>query len=359
MGLVCILFLMGCGKNQTFHLEGNIEGYSNGMAYLKQFNGENFACIDSTVIEKGQFTFSGEVEQAQLCRVVVEGHKYPIRYFFLEAGQQHYTAQLKGIRLTVPTVEGTPTQNEYARFIKEQYVIYKMQLVLQRQEFKDSVEKEKARLQLVDLNHMMDSVENAFLKNENTPILSLYLIKESCGSVSDYQVLEKQLKAFETDYSEHPLYLAIHERMMALKQIAPGQSAPAFAMESLEGKTIRLSDFQGKITLLDFWASWCSPCRKENPNMVKLYQQYHDQGLEMIGISLDNNRDRWENAVKKDNLTWKHVCDFQKWNCPLVEKYAVKGVPFTVLIDRQGKIIASGLHGTELKRKIKEALGKK
>lgn len=355
--LLCSLSFVACkGKDKSFQLEGQIEGYSNGIAYLKQFNGENFACLDSTKIEKGHFTFSGEVDQTQLCRVVLSGHKYPIYYFFLEAGRLNYTAQLKGNRLTVPTIEGTVTQNEYARFLKGRDAIYRMQLTLRRQKFKDSVEKEKGHLQLAKLSQKMDSLKNTFLKNEKTPILSLYLLKESCGGISDYQLLEKQLKSFELAYSEHPLYLAIHKRMEALRRIAPGQPASLFEMESLEGTIIRLSDFQEKITLLDFWASWCGPCRRENPSMVKLYKEYHDKGLEIIGISLDNSRERWEKAVKKDDLTWNHVCDFQKWNCSLVEKYAVRGVPFTVLVDKQGRIIASGLHGTALKNIIKEAL---
>jgi len=355
--MLCSLFLMACGgEDKSFNLEGHIEGYSNGMAYLKQFNGKEFANIDSTNIKEGHFSFSGEVEQPQLCRIVVQGHKYPIRYFFLEAGTLHYSSHLKGKRMSVPVIEGTPTQNEYGRFQREKNAIYRLRLAFQRQEFKDAEEKRKVGISMSELSNKIDSVKNAFLHNKHTPVLRLFLIKESCGSVSDYRVLAKQLKAFEATYSAHPLYLAIQERMEALKRIAPGQQAPAFAMTSLEGKTIQLSDFKGKVTLIDFWASWCGPCRKENPNMVRLYRDFHEKGLEILGVSLDKDKDKWAKAVQKDNLTWNHVCDFKKWNCPLVEKYAVKGVPFTVLIDRQGKIIASGLHGTELKRKIKEAL---
>lgn len=355
--LLCSLSFVACtGKDQSYQLEGHIEGYSNGMAYLKQFNGKEFASIDSSGIEKGHFTFTGEVELPQLCRIVVEGHKYPIRYFFLEAGSLQYTSHLKENRMSVPVIKGTPTQNEYARFQREKNAIYKLRLAFQRKEFKDTEAKGKAGISMLELGERIDSVKNAFFHNKNVPVLRLFLIKESCGSVSDYQLLERHLKPFVDIYSEHPLYIAIQERVESLKSIAPGQLAPAFEMKSLEGKNIQLSDFHGKITLIDFWASWCGPCRKENPNMVKLYREYHKNGLEILGISLDTNKDKWTKAVQKDNLTWNHVCDFQKWNSPLVEKYAVKGVPYTVLIDRQGRIIASGLHGTELKRKLKEAL---
>jgi peroxiredoxin len=355
--LLFSLSFVACeSKDKTYNIDGQIDGYSDGIAYLKQFNGEEYICVDSARIEQGYFTFSGKVDQVQLCRIMIEGHKYPIRYFFLEAGQQTYKAQLKGSRMSVPRIGGTFIQNEYTRFQTEKNAIYKKQLVLQRKGLQNSDEKEKVHLQILELNRKMDNLKISIHENYKTPVLSLYLIKESCGSISDYKVLEKQLKAFEAIYSKHALYLAISKRMEALKSISTGRPAPVFEMESLEGTTIRLSDFRGKITMLDFWASWCAPCRKENPNMVKLYQQFHDQGLEIIGISLDRKKERWSNAVKKDNLTWNHVCDYKKWDCPLVEKYAVKGVPFTVLIDREGNIIACGLHGDKLKNKIKQTL---
>lgn len=355
--LLCFLSLVACReKDQSFHIEGHIKGYSNGMAYLKQFNGKDFTKIDSTRIKKGHFSFSGKEEQPQLCQIVVEGHRYPIRYFFLEAGTLQYTSHLKENRMSVPVIKGTLTQDEYARFQKEKNAIYRLRLDFQRQEFKNEDEKRKAGISMLELGKQIDSIKNAFMHNKSTPVLRLFLIKESCGSVSDYHLLEKQLKSFVGKYSKHPLYLAIYERAEALKCIAPGQQAPAFEMKSIQGNTIQLSDFHGKIILIDFWASWCGPCRRENPNMVKLYQEYHKNGLEILGISLDTDTKKWAKAIEKDNLTWNHVCDFQKWNCSLVEKYAVKGVPYTVLIDRQGKIIASGLHGIELKRRISKAL---
>ncbi|RXQ91490.1 AhpC/TSA family protein [Ancylomarina salipaludis] len=356
--VLCSLFLLSCGDTDNFfRLEGNIEGYSKGMAYLKQFNGKEFVCIDSTEINQGTFSFSGKRNQPQLSQIVVEGYKYPIRYFFLEAGQIDYKSKVNGRNLTVPVVRGTPTQNALNRYTSEREVLYRKVLALRRIKGKDEDEKKECQLQINRLElHMMELVKS-FTQEDQFPVLSLYLIKENYTSDNDALKLENRLKPYAKDYAQHPLYKAIQTRVEELNRIAPGQQAPGFEMESLEGALISLSDFKGKITLIDFWASWCGPCRKENPNMVKLYQTYHEKGLEILGVSLDTSKERWAKAVEKDNLTWNHVCDFQKWQSPLVSQYAVRGVPFTVLIDKQGRIIASGLHGEALKSKVEEALG--
>ena len=356
--MLCTLFLLSCGDtDNSFRLEGNIEGYTNGMAYLKQFNGKEFVCVDSTKINQGTFSFSGKRNQPQLSQIVVEGYKYPIRYFFLEAGQVDYKSKVQGRNLIVPVVSGTPTQNALNRYTSEREVLYRKVLALRRIKVKDEDEKKECQLQINRLELKMMELVNAFIDDEKSPVLSLYLIKENYMYESDAVKLSSRLKPYAKAYAQHPLYKLIQARVEELNRIAPGQKAPGFEMESLEGSSISLSDFKGKITLIDFWASWCGPCRKENPNMVKLYQTYHEKGLEILGVSLDTSKERWAKAVEKDNLAWNHVCDFQKWQSPLVSQYAVRGVPFTVLIDKKGQIIACGLHGEDLKRKVEEALG--
>ncbi|RZT96449.1 peroxiredoxin [Ancylomarina subtilis] len=355
--LLCALCLLSCSEDKSFHLEGNIEGYSKGMAYLKQFNGDKFVCIDSVEIDQGHFHFSGKTNQSQLCQIVVEGYKYPIRYFFLEAGQLDYNSKVKERNLTVPVVKGTPTQNAFNRYTSDRNVLYRKILALRRIKGRNADEKKECQLQITRLELQMMELVKAFIDEKKLPVLCLYLIKENYMYESDTVELAGRLKPYAKEYAQHPLYKAIQARVEELNRIAPGQEAPIFEMESLEGAMINLSDFKGKTTLIDFWASWCGPCRKENPNMVKLYQAYHEKGLEILGVSLDKSKQRWAKAVEKDDLTWHHVCDFQKWQSPIVKQYAVKGVPFTVLIDKQGRIIASGLHGEDLKRKIELALG--
>ncbi|MBI3233320.1 MAG: TlpA family protein disulfide reductase [Bacteroidetes bacterium] len=123
------------------------------------------------------------------------------------------------------------------------------------------------------------------------------------------------------------------------------------------GNMIKLSSLRGQYVLVDFWASWCRPCRAENPNVVKAYKKYHGKGFEIFGVSLDDNNDKWKKAIDADNLTWKHVSELKGWQSDVCRKYNVNSIPFSILLDKDGKIIATNLRGEELENKLKELLG--
>ena len=133
-----------------------------------------------------------------------------------------------------------------------------------------------------------------------------------------------------------------------------GTIAPDFTMNNPEGKPIQLSSLRGKVVMIDFWASWCGPCRQENPNVVRLYQQYHEKGFEIIGVSLDRTKEDWVKAIQDDKLTWIHVSDLQYWQNAAALLYSVKLIPQSYLLDKEGKIIAKGLRNEQLDKKLKE-----
>ncbi len=136
-----------------------------------------------------------------------------------------------------------------------------------------------------------------------------------------------------------------------------GILAPDLALPTPEGDTLRLSSFKGKYVLIDFWASWCRPCRAENPNVVKVYNRYKDKGFEILGVSLDGNRDAWVKAIAQDGLTWRHISDLKLWQSAAAKTYDVHSIPYTVLLDREGKVIAENLRGAALEQKLAELLG--
>ncbi len=136
-----------------------------------------------------------------------------------------------------------------------------------------------------------------------------------------------------------------------------GEVATNISGATPEGKTMSLLDLRGKYVLIDFWASWCGPCRRENPNVVRLYEKYKDKGFDILGVSLDTNKDKWVQAIKKDNLNWHHISDLKGWSSQLSKPYGVRGIPYTVLVDKEGNIIAKRLRGASLEAKLKELLG--
>jgi thiol-disulfide isomerase/thioredoxin len=179
------------------------------------------------------------------------------------------------------------------------------------------------------------------------------------------QVLKQMSAAFLAKYKTLPFVNEMQEQINQIelafinyKELNSGEKlAPEIALNDPKGKEIKLSSLRGQVVLIDFWASWCGPCRKENPNVVKLYQKYKSKGFTIYSVSLDRDPVAWEKAIKADGLIWSnHVSDLKEWQTPLIQSYNFNSIPYTVLVDRNGKIIATNLRGEILERKLKEIL---
>jgi peroxiredoxin len=145
-------------------------------------------------------------------------------------------------------------------------------------------------------------------------------------------------------------------RLTAAKKSAIGQPAIDFSQPDAEGKNVYLTSYKGKYVLVDFWASWCGPCRAENPNVARAYSKYKDKGFDVLGVSLDDKKDKWEAAIQADNLPWTHVSDLKGWKNAAAEQYGIRAIPQNILVDPKGNIIAKNLRGDALEKKLEEVL---
>jgi len=177
------------------------------------------------------------------------------------------------------------------------------------------------------------------------------------------KVLEAVAQGFESKYYGQPAAKTIRSQVdqiqSAYSQYASTTNgtitAPEIAMKNPEGKDLKLSDLRGKVVLIDFWASWCGPCRQENPNVVRLYKKYQNKGFTVFSVSLDEDINAWKSAIQKDGLIWKnHVSDLKGWETPLIKDYGFEAIPFTVLVNKEGKVIGTNLRGEQLERKLEE-----
>ncbi|NCD41685.1 MAG: redoxin domain-containing protein [Bacteroidia bacterium] len=191
-------------------------------------------------------------------------------------------------------------------------------------------------------------------KNPGSPACLFYL--NQLDFADDLSLFEKVNAALMEKFPENIYVKELNYTVTAEAKLKPGMPAPDFALPDPDGNLIHVSDFRGSYLLLDFWASWCEPCRRENPNVVAMYNEYRDYGFQILGVSLDNDRQKWIEAIRADGMTWPQVCDLKKWNSFGAQTYAVRAIPHTVLIDPKGNIVAVKLRGNELRYKLKELL---
>jgi thiol-disulfide isomerase/thioredoxin len=187
-----------------------------------------------------------------------------------------------------------------------------------------------------------------FVKNNSSSFASL-AVAEQLPPDNNLELLKTLADGLAKTNPNSEYVVTFQTRVNELSKIAVGTIAPEIALNSPEAKVIKLSELRGKYVLIDFWASWCKPCREENPNVKKVYEKYKSKGFEIYGVSVE--------SIKKDQINWLHVSDLGFWNSSVVKQYNISGIPLTVLIDKEGKIIAKNLRGQSLEAKLAEIFG--
>lgn len=204
-----------------------------------------------------------------------------------------------------------------------------------------------------DPSTLPDRIETLLRENKEH-LMSAFLVTYFESAFEQYAPLYKEVcDALKSRYADNEFVRHLDQKLRTVVMV--GMDAPEIAMTDTAGIVRRLSELHGKVVLIDFWASWCGPCRRENPNVVRLYQRYHDQGFEVFSVSLDDNREKWVQAIMKDNLLWpNHVSDLRGWNSAGGRLYGISSIPATVLVGRDGKVLARNLRGPQLEQTLKE-----
>ena len=216
-----------------------------------------------------------------------------------------------------------------------------------------STEQKTLEKQLIEVDRLQAN-QSLLVKNKNN--FAVIACIENFPKNEYLSVYDTVFTALIKKYPQNGMVQARHQEIETEKRLAIGYPAPEITLEDTAGNLFSLSSLRGKVVLIDFWASWCKPCREENPNMVRLHRTYGKYGFDILGVSLDQHKANWLRAIQMDALTWNHVSDLKGWQSAAGALYGVQGIPFTVLVDKNGNIIAKGLRGQALEQKLKEVL---
>lgn len=340
-----------------YTIDGTVTGYDSGLVFLKKREAGNWVTLDSVESNKGKFSFKGKLDTPEMYYLFFGNKKRSS--IFLD--NSNITFKVSISDLGHPEIEGSETQNEYNQY-RDEIRSFDDKLKDLYQQYK-AAQKEgnKELLKQIDSTYYAINDEKvSFIKNyigsNNKSAIAPYVFYSELSYSLEVNEMDSIFKLLDVSLSSSPYYKSMGEKIKVLRNVEIGKKAPDFTLNDTLGNPKSLSSFKGKYLLIDFWAAWCGPCRAENPNNVKLYADYKDKGFEIFGVSFDNGREAWVKAINKDGLTWPQVSDLKGWSSAAGKLYGVSAIPHTVLLDREGVIIAKNLRGEKLRKKIAELL---
>lgn len=354
-------------KDNEFSIKGEVAGVENGKKVFIEIQSETGPLAkDTAVVTDGKFELKGMTEGIDLGFIRIENEQINLP-IILEEGKIEVTIVKDSLHKS--TIGGTENNEKFQKFNTDSRVISEKVAkfekdngpVMQKAQMsQDTVTINKLMKEYNVFQEEMNVYSKKFIKENNDAYLSVLLLENflmrqylTPEEVKGYfEKLDKKL--LDTKSAKN-----IKKVLDSMSEIGVGKPAPNFSAPSPDGKVISLKESLGKVTIIDFWASWCAPCRAENPNVVAMYNELHAQGLNIIGVSLDKDGAKWKEAIAKDKLTWAQVSNLKQWEDPIAKQYSVQSIPATFILDANGTIVAKDLRGEALKAKVKELLGVK
>lgn len=352
-----VLFLVACSNdNKNGTITGKLSNFTGEYVFLQQITENGDVNLDSSKVDKkGNFKLKNPAGETDY--FILRTDSVSIVFLVLKSGESiNVDADAKNLEASYK-VKGSKDSEllrilrGYDKTLSDSLNSIYVNVRNQNPVVADSL---GSYLQEYYAATMEEFARNFIRQNLNS-IVSLSATK-FINQQSELDLLMELQKSLATIYPKNKYVADFTTLVGELNVLPPGSTAPDITLNNYEGKPVSLSSLKGKVVLIDFWASWCAPCRSENPDIVSAYERLKGKDFEIYGISLDNNIEAWNEAVINDKISWIQVSDLMKWESPVVKLYQVQAIPFNVLIDREGKIIAKGIKGHDLYDKVSLAI---
>jgi thiol-disulfide isomerase/thioredoxin len=384
------IVLASCGSGTSTEQKGNttVSGELTGSAgenlVLVDVNQKDFKVLDSVHVDKdGKFQLAANISEVGVYNVEVSSSNF-ITLILAPGDKAVIKGDLKNLGATY-TVEGSEESkhfyavNDFSKKNGYKKAALKAKMDSLQNYFQFLISKRNDQKYIDSLNKGLEPTYNELSMQmeelmqsgvdfgkkfiDDNPkvfatIIALNLLDPQKNFDYYIKVDESLAQAYPNSNNLKPFHSWVADNKDQYTKLAVGSPAPDFTVKDPSGKDISLASLKGKVLLVDFWASWCGPCRKENPNVVMAYSKYKAKGLEILGVSLDDDKGKWLDAIKKDGLGWLHGSELKGWQSSFVTLYGFTGIPFNVLLDKDGKILGKNLRGPQLEKALEDAFAK-
>lgn len=360
--LVAISALTACKDKSRFTISGKLTNAEvKNKVYLYGMASNNMVLLDSTNLSaNGEFKFTNTKPEPDFFRVNYLANEYIV--IAKNGDDVEITADVNDKNQNY-TIDGADDAAKLAEFnalkVKHQQKIFEISQQFEQQVEAQPDKRDDLLQKLTPVyNNALNELNQAIIKfamDNNKSLVSFYAIS-LVNPVGNEKAMVDYAEKVDASLRNHAAVKNFVEKVQRLKAVQVGQTAPEFTIPSIDGRQIKLSDYRGKYVLIDFWASWCGPCRQENPNVVKAYQTFRNRNFTILGISLDKDKNAWTQAIKQDNLTWDQAGELKDFEGDVVRLYQVEAIPSSFLIDPQGKIVARNLREEQLSEFLNKTL---